>query len=273
MKKIILEDEQVLEIINLLKNTDKSYDYIASKYHVKKDHISFINTGKRYEHLTSKEDLPIRKVAVVCKKKTMIEKKLSKEKIAEIIELLKENQLKFEDIAKQYNINRHSIGKINSGDFDHSFLSDVKFPVRTEHIRQKEGDYSLKLSDKNILEIVSLLKENQLTFKQIANNFNVSVWTINRINGGHRCLELLKNETFPIRKEPVQTTSQAPLNSKLSEEDILNIINLLQNSKDSLRAIGRKYEIDNSTIARINNGKAWVNITSKYISEYPIRKK
>lgn len=274
MKKIILDDAQVLEIIDLLKNTDKSYDYIASKYNIKKDHISFINTGKRYVHLTDGEDLPIRKIAVIKnKKKTMIEKELSKEKIIEIVELLKENKLKFEDIAKQYKINRYSVGKINDGDFDHSFLKNVEFPIRTKHIRQNEGSYSLKLTDKNILDIVKLLKGNQLTFKEIAEKFNVSVWTINRINGGHRCLELLKNESFPIRKEPVQTTCKTPLSSKLSEKDILDIINLLQNSKDSLRAIGRKYDIDNSTIARINNGKAWFNVTSKYVNEYPIRKK
>lgn len=32
MRKIELKDEIVLEIIDLLKNTDKSYDYIATKY-------------------------------------------------------------------------------------------------------------------------------------------------------------------------------------------------------------------------------------------------
>lgn len=60
---------------------------------------------------------------------------------------------------------------------------------------------------------------------------------------------------------------------KLSEDDVIEIINLLQNSNESLRAIGRQYDIDNSITIRINSSKAWTNITSKYINEYPIRKK
>lgn len=274
MRKIVLKDEDVLEIIELLKNTDLSYDFIASKYSVKKDHISFINTGKRYTHLTSKENLPIRKVAVKSSKKTMIEKELSKKKIIEIIELLKEGELKFEDIAKQYNINRHSVGKINSGDFEHDFLDNIQFPIRTQHIRQKKGDNSIKLKDEDILKIAKLLKENKLTLKEIAEKFDVSTWTINRINGGHRCVELLKNESFPIRKEQIRpSVGQSSSNAKLLEDDIIEIINLLQNSNESLRAIGRRYDIDNSIIIRINSGKAWTNVTSKYINEYPIRKK
>ena len=122
MKKIILDDKQVLEIINILKNTDMSYEYISSKYHINKNHISLINTGKRYMHLIENENLPIRKIAVVSKKKNMIEKELSQQDIIEIIELLKEGEVKFEDIAKQYKVNRHSIGQINSGDFDSDFL-------------------------------------------------------------------------------------------------------------------------------------------------------
>ena len=204
----------------------------------------------------------------------MIEKELSQQQIIEIIELLKEGEVKFEDIAVQYNINRYSVGKINSGEFEYNFLGDIKFPIRTKHIRQKKGERSAKLTDSDILHIVTLLKENKLTLKQIGERYNVSTWTINRINGGHRCLDLLKDESFPIRKEQLQAnTSSSSINSNLSEEVIIEIINLLQNSNDSLRAIGRKYEIDNSTIVRINNGKAWNSITSKYVNEYPIRKK
>lgn len=87
-------------------------------------------------------------------------------------------------------------------------------------------------------------------------------------------VELLKNESFPIRKEQIRpSVGQSSSNAKLSEDDIVEIINLLQNSNESLRAIGRRYNIDNSIIIRINNGKAWTNVTSKYINEYPIRKK
>lgn len=268
MKKIVLKNEEVLEIIDLLKNSDKSYEYIACKYNVKKPHITDINRGKRYVELTSNLDLPIRKVAVRSPKKDMIEKNLSDREILEIIEILKENKVKFEDIAKQYNVNRQIIGRINSGDFNHSFLKDITFPIRVKHIRSSEGDYSIKLSDDDVLKIVKLLKENKLTFSQIADKFNVSVWTINRINTGHRCLELLKDESFPIRKEAVKNSTV-----KLTDNKVVEIIKLLQNSNESLKAIGSKYGIDSTSVGKINNGKSWTNVTSIYVEEYPIRKK
>lgn len=275
MKKIELNDNEVMDIVRILKETDYSYDYISAKYNITKNYITLINTGKKYEHLLSNENFPIRKTAVRKKKKDMIESKLTDAKIIEIIKLLKENEVKFEDIAKLYNVNRHIIGRINSGDFDSSFLEDVTFPVRTQHIRQKKGENSIKLSDNDILKIVKLLKGNKLTFKEIAEKFNVSIWTINRINGGHRCTDLLKNETFPIRAEQKRNSSieSIPNNAKLSEEDIANIISLLKNTNDSLRAIGRIYNVDSSVIVRINNGKAWSFVTSKYVKEYPIRTK
>lgn len=270
MKKITLSDEQVLEIVDLLKNTDKSYDYISSKYSIKKHYISSINTGKRYSELTKDEKYPIRKASVKAPKSSMIDT-LSEKQIKEIIQLLEENKVKFEDIGKHYNINRESVGKINSGNFNHSFLGDITFPIRTKHIRQEKGASSLKFSEKEINQIVQLIKNTNMTFTEIADKFNTTSWTISMINNGHRYTKLLADETFPLRKDTV--TTQANSTSKLSEEDILKIIELLKDSKDSLRAIGKKFNIDNSVIARINNGKAWSNITSKYISEYPIRKK
>lgn len=46
MKKIVLDDHIVLEIVDILKNTELSYDYISTKYNLGKDQITMINTGK-----------------------------------------------------------------------------------------------------------------------------------------------------------------------------------------------------------------------------------
>ena len=46
MEKIKISDKSVLEIVELLKKPDISYDYISAKYSIKKHYISAINTGK-----------------------------------------------------------------------------------------------------------------------------------------------------------------------------------------------------------------------------------
>lgn len=163
MRKIELKDEIVLEIIDLLKNTDKSYDYIATKYNLKKHYISSINTGKLYNNLSIDKDYPIRKTSVRSPKSSMLDK-LTKKEIQEIIQLLDEGKVKFEDIGKQYNINRHCVGQINNGEFNHSFLSDIDFPIRTKHIRQEKGSNSIKFSEKEIKEIVNLIKNTNKPF-------------------------------------------------------------------------------------------------------------
>ena len=57
---------------------------------------------------------------------------------------------------------------------EHDFLGNIQFPIRTQHIRQKKGDNSIKLKDEDILRIAKLLKENKLTLKEIAEKFDVS---------------------------------------------------------------------------------------------------
>lgn len=269
MKKIELKDEIVLEIIDLLKNTDTSYDYICTKYNLKKHIISSINTGKTYNHLNTGKNYPIRKSSVRNPKNSMIDM-LTKKEITEIIQLLNEGKVKFEDIGKQYNINRHCVAQINKGEFDHSFLKNIEFPIRTKHIRQEKGNNSIKFTEKEIKKIVNLIKNTDIPFTEIALTYNTTSWTISMINTGKRYTTLLNNETFPLRKN---TASKQNIISKLSHKDIVSIIHLLKNSNDSLRAIARQFNIDNSVIVRINNGKAWTNITSQYTQKYPIRTK
>ena len=270
MKKIEITDNVALEIIEILKNTYLSYDYIETKYGIKRHYISSINTGKKFSHLNENGDYPLRKTSVRSPKASMVDK-LSQKQILEIIQLLREGEVKFEDIGNKYHINRDSVARINNGDFDTNFLNDITFPIRTKHIRQEKGANSLKFTEKEILAIVKLIKNTDTPFTEIAEKFNTTAWTISMINTGKRYTKILTDETFPLRK--VNTTKTHASSSKLSEESIIEIIDILKNSKTSLRAIGRDYGVDNSIIVRINNGKAWNNITSKYVKEYPIRAK
>lgn len=204
MRKIILEDKIVLEIVDLLKKDEFSYDYISAKYNIGKDQITMINTGKKYKELLKNETFPIRQKAVSKGKKTMIESRLNDTDLLEIVNLLKEGKVKYDDIAKRYNVNRHSIVQINRGEFNSPIKENFTFPIRVKHIRQEKGVKSFKLTEKDLYKIVELLRERKLTFSQIGEQFGVSSWTISQINNGHKYFQILKDEQFPIRTEQIR---------------------------------------------------------------------
>ena len=167
MKKIVLEKSVVLEIAKDLKEGELSYDFLSTKYGIGKDQITMINTGKRYTEFLEGEEYPLRKKVVSRGKKNMVKSKLTDMDLVEIISLLQEGKVKYDDIAEKYGVNRQSIVQINAGKFESSVKEKYTFPIRTKHIRQEKGVKSFKLSEDDLHNISRLLKSNDLTFKQI----------------------------------------------------------------------------------------------------------
>ena len=108
-------------------------------------------------------------------------------------------------------------------------------------------------------EIKDLIKNSQLTFKQISDLFGVSLSCISDINRGKTFYE--ENIEYPIRK----TLQHTKLNNKL----VSQIIDYLQNSNLSIIDIGLTLGISDFTVGEINRGKnSWCPINI----QYPIRK-
>ena len=108
-------------------------------------------------------------------------------------------------------------------------------------------------------EIKDLIKNSELTFKQIGDLFGVSLTCVSDINRGKTFYET--DITYPIRNTAQRT--------KLNNELINQIINYLKNSKLSIVDIGLTLGISDFTVGEINRGKnSWC---PKNI-EYPIRK-
>lgn len=84
-----------------------SLEELAIKYHISKNYISAINTGKKYfnENLS----YPLYDYVAIrsCK--------LNQEIVLNIIYLLKNTTLSFKSIGKQYNVSESTVSRINSG--------------------------------------------------------------------------------------------------------------------------------------------------------------
>lgn len=109
-------------------------------------------------------------------------------------------------------------------------------------------------------EIKELIKNSELTFKQIGDLYGVSLSCISDINRGRSFYDAECD--YPIRKTPQKTQ----LNSNL----VNTIIDLLINSPNlSITDIGLTLGISSYTVGEINRGKnSWC--TKEY--KYPLRK-
>lgn len=115
-----LTQNQINEIINLLKYDFISSVDIAEKYNVQPTLIQYINNGARnyrYDNI----DYPIRK-------RSYAHSHLNRKDVEEIYDLLLNTKMSFSQIAKLKQCNKKTISKINCG--DGYVLEGFTFPLR-----------------------------------------------------------------------------------------------------------------------------------------------
>lgn len=116
--KYIKFDLDTIQLTKQMLKNKKSFIEINQVTGISFEHISEINTGKR--HFDSSENYPLN--PMTCGRK------LSKEQIDEIYELLRDTNLSQEKIGKMYNVTQTTIGNINRG--NRYKRDDVEYPVR-----------------------------------------------------------------------------------------------------------------------------------------------
>ena len=130
-----------------------------------------------------------------------------------------------------------------------------------------ENNPFAKLKENQVKQIIKLLECCQLTNKEIAEQFNVSVNNIDLIN---RCISWkhLHNYSFNIRQENLNqiSSSYTTLNgsrnpsSKINENIAQKIINLLETDERSMAQLSRDYGYSIHIIQDINRCKTWTHL-------------
>lgn len=173
--------------------------------------------------------------------------------LKKIIQDLSTTDLSLSKIGEKYSVSKRTILGINKG--ERYFLNDLNYPIR------KNPNLNGKI-DKNDLEhIYYLLEENYLMDREIAELYNVEYHAIQKINHGQTFYD--KNKTYPIRKHKIPA-------KRIEPEIVDDIIDLICNTKKSLREIGRIYNKSHSIIINIKNGTS--KIYSREYLSYPLRK-
>ena len=192
--------------------------------------------------------------------------KLNQKELNELIKDLINNTIFIKDLAKKYNLSAEAISDINQG--KRYYNENLIYPLRkntrftSEQMKGITGidKGSSKFSYEEIKEIIDLLKNSSFSLEKIAKKFNCSYATISHINNGKHYPNT--SYTYPIREKKKTTT-------KLSQEDLNKIYELIQNTNISFAQIARDFNISDSTIGRINSGKYHFDKNKSY----PLRKK
>lgn len=125
-----------------------------------------------------------------------------------------------------------------------------------------------KFTQEDINTIIHLLETTSIPMTKIAQEYNCSRNTIERLNSGITYFN--SKIDYPIRKEkyiPKSGTQNG--NSSLNEEQLQQLFYELQLTQIPMKDLAIKYHIANSTLSNINNGKSYYN--SNY--NYPLRAK
>lgn len=116
-----------------------------------------------------------------------------------------------------------------------------------------------KITMEQLYQIYDLLKNTTLSFVEIIEKLQLPIKErqISAINKGEQWFQL--EIDYPVRKNPRSISKNGAKNpqSSLTEEQVLDIIDKLENTTISQTALAKEYGVHFNTINYINNCKTW----------------
>lgn len=236
-------------IIYQLKYTNKTSRQIAQELGCSVYTIHEVNVG--YTLPSSTEKYPIRKHGCY---------RYSSDDIDSVIEMLTQTPFSFNKIAELTNTNFNFVADINQGKRTFLDKQQYDFPLRKG---KQQTHMTIELAE----QIVSMLKENELSSGEIGERLGVPKYTVGSINRGtHSICKILHINSYPIRKKQFKKT---PKNKLLSKGQLNNILDLLFFTNLSMEEIGQRFGVSKSIITAINTGRNYYNDNQKY--KFPLR--
>lgn len=179
-----LTDKDVILLKKDLEKTNLSLEELSNKYLISKRQVIRINQGLSRNQLN--ETYPIRKIPNNCFK-------LTNQDIKSIINKLKYSYDMNGEIARKFNVEVHLIEKINKGEA-------YTQPNETYPIREWKSCGKKTFTYEQITNIIDLLKNSKMSFREIARKYNVTHNQISAICNGSAKKYRRKTEQYPLRQ-------------------------------------------------------------------------
>lgn len=187
-----LSQDQLNVIYNDLLNSRLTYEEIAIKTNSSYSIISRINCGTHYRN--DNYEYPLRSKRV---SQYGVDNKFSafynnEDKLANLINDLKENLLNMQDIATKYNVHKSLVYKINKGI---SYQQEHEsYPLRDGNLHRAHK----RIFDEDELNYIKSKLENKTSMQKIALSLNCDRKVISDINKGVR--QFNPNWNYPLKK-------------------------------------------------------------------------
>lgn len=172
------------------------------------------------------------------------DRKLTETHIQEIIDLLQDSNLTQKEIGKRFGVTHSVISNINRGHIWKHIPRPI--PVRSRYMT-RPGKSTI-LTEEDGREIADLLDAGT-TQVEIAQRFGVSQEAISRIKLG-------KVRAFRNIVQPDPRNGK----HKLTEADVIKIIELLKLGKFTQAKIAQRFGVDKNTVTAIKSGMIWKHI-------------
>lgn len=248
------DDEDAEKIKEMLRYTDLTMEEIGKKTGYSLYSVSSINVGDTA--YSSDENYPIRPCRTT--------QKFFQKDADAVINLLKNSELTFKEIAEATNVNFYYVTDINKGNVKCIDYHGAHFPIRDTKY------FKLKMTLELAKDIVKYLKQDIYSADQIGEILGIPGFTVGQINRGKSAICKELDEQFPIRsrvhrnREAAQSTC-----AKLSKEQVEQIAGMILNTDLSFEEIAKRFGVTKTTINRINKIEVWKNILTEYRA--PIR--
>ena len=251
-KREVFDKKIGAQVVDLLKNTNLKYSQIKELTNCSIYSITDINNGNTY--IQKDIDYPIRKNPSWYK--------FSQEDLDLVLYYLQNTNFTHWKIAELTNTNITLVNDVNRGKRKRSFSNDIIYPIRNN---PKRENISIELAN----TIVDLLKTTDKSADLIGLELGICGYTVGSINKGKHSICKQLKESYPIRKK--ENRSHTNYSGRiLTDEQIYQIIELLQNTTLTIEEIAQRYSVHRESISRINQGETFKPITGNY--KLPIRK-
>lgn len=163
--------------------------------------------------------------------------------------------LTYQQIADKYNTTYSTISNINYCSC-WSYLHNYQYNIRKESGITLTEIYS-KITKEQASQIIDLLKNTQLTYREIGQQFNIPKGVVCSIN---TCKTWNKLHNFNQNIRAESLNKKRKMNNNLTEQEVLQIIELLKNSSQTYVDIGRQFGVSDRTITDINLCHTWSSL-------------
>lgn len=188
------DDNDCNMVVSYLKRTEYTFNKIADITGTSFDFVYDINRGKRnvpnYENI----QFPIRKA------KPRIN--ITEELAILVVESLKNSDFSAKEIGEKFQIPEYTVGQINRGKASICRKIDEDFPIRKTQHKNRESAQNIcaKITKNQLLEIIDLLINTTVSFEEIATRYNLTKYSIERINTGTTWKNFTSKYKLPIRQ-------------------------------------------------------------------------